>query len=275
MCLNLTTLLRADLKEGIRAARQAGFDAVELWVDSLEKYLETNTTDDLCTLLHEHSMKAISIGDFESITFCTPEQFDELCRRFERMASVAKAIACPTLVASASVRPRGADSLLVANETASTLGRLLNITEPQDVGLAFAFRGFKWCAVNSFEGACEAIAAHGGRMVGVALDTFDLHATGVQPEKLKSIDPSVISVMRMSDCADVAHAILSETDRVLPGEGVARLDAMLEAVWSAGFSGPISLKILSPALWSLKAEEIARIVMAVASQYFPRPTSPL
>ncbi|MBI5118132.1 sugar phosphate isomerase/epimerase [Candidatus Poribacteria bacterium] len=164
--------------------------------------------------------------------------------------------------------------MLITNETASTLGKLLNIAEPAGVGLALAFRGFKWCAVNSLEGACEAVAAHRGRRLGIALDTFDLHAMGTQPETLKSIDPSIISVMRMSDCTDVAHAILSETDRVLPGEGVARLDAMLEAVWNAGFSGPISLKILSPALWSLKAEEIARIVMAVASQYFPQSASP-
>ncbi|MBI4830676.1 MAG: sugar phosphate isomerase/epimerase, partial [Candidatus Lindowbacteria bacterium] len=198
-----------------------------------------------------------------------PEQFDELCRRFERMASVAKTISCPTLVVSASVRPRGADALAIAQETDSALGKLLDITESADVGLSLAFRGFQWCAVNSLEAACDAVAAHKGRRIGLALDTFDLHATGVQPERLKSIDRSILSVMRMSDCTDVSHAILSETDRVLPGEGVARIDAMLEAVYGAGFSGPISLKILSPALWSLKAEEIAKIVMAVASKYFP------
>jgi sugar phosphate isomerase/epimerase len=215
-------------------------------------------------------MKALSIGDIESITFCNPEQLDGLCRRLERLASVARTISCPTIVASASVRPRGVGASVIAAEVESALGKLLDITEAAGVGLALAFRGFQWCTVNSLEGACEAVASHSGRRIGLVLDTFDLHATGVQPERLKVIDPSSIAVVRMSDCVDVPHPILSESDRVLPGEGVARLDAILEAVWTTGFAGPISMKILSPALWSLKPEEIAKIVMAVSSQYFRR-----
>lgn len=269
ICLNLTTLLRADLEEAVGAAARAGFGAVELWVDSLERYLETHTIDDLHSLLDEHRMRVLSIGDIESVTFCNPEQFEELRRRCERLASVARAISCPTLVASASVRPRGTDASEIAVETSSVLGKLLDTVEPEGVGLAFAFRGFGWCAVNSLEQVREAVESHAGRRIGLALDTFDLHTTGVRPATLEVVEPSQIFVMRLSDCNDAPPPILSETDRVLPGEGVAGLNALLDALWKTGFSEPVSLKILSPRLWGLGATETAKVVMATAARYLP------
>ena len=268
-CLNLTTILRADLEEAICAAAQAGFDTVEIWVECLERYLDTHTIDDLRRLLDAHRMGVLSIGDIESITFCNPEQFDQLRLRCERLASVASAVSCPTLVASASVRPHGADASRIARETSSVIGKLLDTLEPAGVGLAFAFRGFGWCAVNSLDQAREAVECHAGRRIGLALDTFDLHTTGVSPNTLETVESSRIFVMRLSDCIDVPPAILSETDRALPGEGIGRLDDMLEALGKSGFSGPVSLKILSPKLWGLDAAETAKIVMAVAGQYLP------
>jgi len=268
-CLNLITVFRADLEEAIRAAAEAGFGAVELWVDSLERYLETRTVDDLRRLLDDRQVEVLSIGDIESITFCNPAQFDELLRRCERMASVADAISCPMLVASASVRPRGADASRIAEEVSSVLGKLLDAVEPQGVGLAFAFRGFMWCAVNTFEQAKDAVANHAERRAGLVLDTFDLHATGVRPEELKSVDPARIFMMRLSDCEDVQPAVLSEACRVLPGEGAASLDDMLKAVCEAGYSGPVSMKIPSPKLLSLDPCDAAKVVMAVSEQYLP------
>jgi sugar phosphate isomerase/epimerase len=268
-CINLTTILRADLKEGVNAAAQAGFKAVELWAESLERYLETHSTDDLRSLLETHHMRVVSIGDIESITFCTAEQFDELRRRCERLAEVAKRISCPTLVASASVRPRATDESRIQEEVRSVLGKLLDVVEPEGIGLALAFRGFMWCAVNSLVQAHDAVVSHPGRRAGLALDTFDLHTSGTHPEALNAVDLSQISVLRLSDCIEVPPAILSETDRVLPGEGVADLDNMLQALHRKGFRGPVSMKILSPRLWELAPHEIATIAMSVSKQYLP------
>ena len=149
------------------------------------------------------------------------------------------------------------------------LAKLLDAVEPQGVGLAFAFRGFMWCAVNTFEQAKDAVANHAERRAGLVLDTFDLHATGVRPEELKSVDPARIFMMRLSDCEDVQPAVLSEACRVLPGEGAASLDDMLKAVCEAGYSGPVSMKIPSPKLLSLDPCDAAKVVMAVSEQYLP------
>ncbi len=266
-CLNLTTILRADVETGIRAAASAGFEEVELWADPLERYLESRTAEDLRALLAINGIRVAAIGDIESITFCDDDRLDELRGRCERLAEVAKAISCPTIVASASVRPRGVEEERIAEEAISALGALLDVVEPSGVTVALAFRGFPWCAVNTIERAREAVAAHSGRRVGLALDTFDLHATGVTPDDLKLIDPDRINVFRLSDCEDLPAALLTETGRVLPGEGAAGLDEMLEAIRELGYTGPVSMKIPSPRLFGLDADEAAKVVMAVSKPY--------
>jgi sugar phosphate isomerase/epimerase len=203
------------------------------------------------------------------VTFCTPEQFEEIRRGCERLASIANAISCPTLVVSASVRPRDVDDSQIVQETASVIASLLDIVEPQSVGLAFAFRAFDWCAVNSLEQTLEAIGHHAGRQVGLALDTFDLHASGVHPDALRTLDPDRIAVLRLGDCEDLPAAILSDTDRVLPGEGVADLDAMLGALAEAGYAGDVSAKILSQRIWGIDAAEAASVIMAITRKYLP------
>ena len=268
-CLNLITLMRSELEEAVSAAAEAGFEAVELWVETLEKYLNTHTPDELVNLLQTHGMKVSSIGDIESVTFCNPEQFTEIRRGCERLASVAQAVSCPTLVVSASVRPPDADDAQIIEETASVIDTLLDIIEPNGVGLAFAFRAFDWCAVNSLEQILEAMKHHVGRQIGLALDTFDIHASGTQPDALKSLKPSQISIVRLSDCEDVPPPILSDTDRVLPGEGAANLDAMLEALANAGYTGDVSLRILSQRMWGIDAIEAAKVIMAVTQKYLP------
>lgn len=266
-CLNLTTIFQADLETGISAASEAGFQTVELWVESLERYLETHTVDDLRGLLEKNGVQVAGIGDIESVTFCEAERKQELHRRCEKLAEVACAISCPTLVVSASVRPRGADDNSIAEEAVSALGGLLDVVEPAGVGLALAFRGFMWCAVNTLEIARETVAAHRGRRVGLVLDTFDLHATGAGPDAFRIVDQADISVMRLCDCESVPAAIRTETARTLPGEGAAELDAMIEAAAGAGYCGPVSLKIPSSKLMGLDADEAAKVVMAIADQY--------
>ncbi len=267
LSLNLMTILRASLDEAVKAAVVASFEWVELWFDSLERYLATHAVEDLRSLLDTHHIRVLSIGDIESVTFCNPLQFEQVLGQCRRLAAVARAISCSTLIVSASVRPRGIHDSEIISETASVLGKLLDIAEPEGVGIALAFRGFGWCAVNSLELAQEAIAFHAGRRIGLALDTFDLHNTGAQPATLEQLEPSQIFVVRLADCADVPRALLTETARVLPGEGVADLDALLDALSKVGFSGPLSLKVLNPRLWERDAAEIAKTVMMVGSKY--------
>jgi len=263
----MTTIFQADLETGVKAAAEAGFGAVELWVDSLERYLESHTTGDLRDLLQIHDIEVLGIGDIESITFCDSEQKDELHRRCRNLAAVANAISCPTLIASASVRPRDADRTRVAEETASVIGELLDIIEPAGVALALVFRGFVWCAVNTLAIARDAVSIHAGRRIGLALDTFDIHASGVSLDELKALEPTGILIVRLSDCEDVPAAILSETDRALPGEGAAEIGGILRALREGGYCGPVSLKIPSPRLLGLDASEAAKVVLTVSRPY--------
>jgi 2-keto-myo-inositol isomerase len=265
--LNLVTLMRADLVEAIVAAADAGFEHIELWVDSLEKYLEKHTVDDLRQLLEKYHLHVLSIGDIESITFCTAEQFAQVRAQCERFAAVAQEIHCPTLIISGSVKPKGATPVAIADEVHSVLAQLLDVVEPHGVGLALAFRGFPWCSIDTLDQAVQAVKAFDNRKIGLALDTFDLYLTGCEEQALSAIDPGKIFILRLSDCADVQPALLTDTARAMPGEGKADLSVMLDALGRSGFSGPISVKVFSPRLLNMDAAEIAKQAMAAVEPF--------
>lgn len=253
--------MRADLVEAIVSAADAGFEYIELWVDSLEKYLEGHSADDLRQLLEKRHLQVLSVGDIESITFCTTEQFTRIRSQCAHLATIAKEIDCPQLVVSGSVKPKGVDPAAIASEVHSVLEQLLDVVEPQGVRLALAFRGFSWCSINSLEQAVQAVTAFTNRNLGLALDTFDLHLTGVEERTLAKVDPHKIFILRLSDCADIHPALLTDTARAMPGEGKAGLVAMLDAIGRAGFSGPVSVKVFSPRLLNMETAEIAKQAM--------------
>ena len=78
-------------------------------------------------------------------------------------------------------------------------------------------------------------------------------------------------MFRLSDCESLPAALLTDACRVLPGEGAAGLNEMLGAVREAGYTGPVSMKISSPKLFGLDADEVAKIVMAVSQPYLTAP----
>jgi hypothetical protein len=73
--------------------------------------------------------------------------------------------------------------------------------------------------------------------------------------------------VRLSDCANLPPPLLTDTGRVLPGEGIAELAAMMTALARSRFFGAISVKVLSPRLLNLGAKETAHMVMAAAEPY--------
>lgn len=265
--LNLMTLLRHNLEDGVAAAAAAGFESVELWVDALERYLKRHSVADLRNLLQEHQVRALSIGDIESVTFCTPQQFAEVRAQCARYAAIAREIGCPNLVVSGSVKPKGIERAALVEEAKSVLGRLLDAVEPEGVGLALAFKGFPWCSIHTLGMAAEVVAHHEKGQARLALDTFDIHNSGAEIEALESLDPERIAMVRLSDCADLPRPLLTDTCRALPGEGITELGAMMNSLARSRFSGAVSLKVLSPRLLNLGAKETAHMVMAAAEPY--------
>ncbi len=59
--------------------------------------------------------------------------------------------------------------------------------------------------------------------------------------------------MQLSDLIGVPRELATDADRILPGEGDFQLRPIVEQLRSIGYDGWVSLELLNPTVWQLKA----------------------
>jgi sugar phosphate isomerase/epimerase len=85
--------------------------------------------------------------------------------------------------------------------------------------------------------------------LGIVFDAFHFFVGG---STLEEINPTATRLIRLVHINDVDAArkpreMLTDADRLLPGEGVLPLDAMLCALAANGYDGACSLEVMRPA----------------------------
>ena len=56
--------------------------------------------------------------------------------------------------------------------------------------------------------------------------------------------------------------LASDADRILPGEGDFRLEAIVQQLRAIGYDGWVSLELFNPTLWQLKPAQVAELGLA-------------
>jgi sugar phosphate isomerase/epimerase len=129
------------------------------------------------------------------------------------------------------------------------------------VRLALEFRGkATFCA--SLDTALALVAQCGGPNVGVNLDVFHYYTGPSKFEDLNLLTPANLAFVQVSDVAGVPRELATDADRILPGDGDFHLDPIIQHLRQIGYSGWISLELLNPTLWQVKASQLAELGMS-------------
>jgi 2-keto-myo-inositol isomerase len=138
------------------------------------------------------------------------------------------------------------------------LRELSRIAKPYGVRLALEFLGFRDCTVNTLA-QCAAIVERTARPnVGLVLDTFHFFAGGSSLVSLREVDPRKIFMVHVNDVEAAPRGTLHDALRLLPGEGVLPLQAILSALKGIGYDGKFSVEIFRPAYWACPPLAIAK-----------------
>ena len=121
------------------------------------------------------------------------------------------------------------------------------------IRIAFEFLGFGDCPIDTPELAGRVVADLPG--VELVLDSCHWHASGSGSLDAFPIDR--LAMVHLNDAPAKPPREIEDADRVLPGRGVIRLAALIEALARAGYRGPWSLETFNPEYWARPAEEIA------------------
>ncbi len=255
--ISQVSTLTASFAEDVRAYAAAGVDGVGIWEmkldeESLAEFrasgLGSATAVPLVPSVHPLPL----LPGPETVR----ERVDALLRSLEVLAPYEPAaVLCFTGPGDRETALRGVRE--VARE-AERLGLRLAVEPFQREGIE------SWSILNTLSDAAEFLEDVGSDAVGIQFDVWHLWNT---PDLLEEI-PRHAHLIVGVHVSDWRQPTRGWADRVLPGDGLADLPAILGALDDAGWDGFYDLEIFSDngafgsaypgSLWDLDAAELAR-----------------
>jgi sugar phosphate isomerase/epimerase len=191
------------------------------------------------------------------------ERVGALCASIERLAAFGpSAIVCLTGPAGDrdpdEARALVVDGLRAAAETATAHGVRLALEPFQREGIEY------WSLVNTLDEAAALVDEVGSDAIGIQFDVWHLWNTPDLPAAIERHFDRIAGV----HVNDYREPTRSWADRVLPGDGVADVGAIVGALDAAGWDGFYDLELFSDngtfgiahpdSLWDVPAPELLR-----------------
>ncbi|MGD9858315.1 MAG: sugar phosphate isomerase/epimerase family protein [Planctomycetaceae bacterium] len=252
--LNSVTIKPTPVLEKIRVAAEAGYEAIELWHDEIDRFLSAGRSlRELRTAIDDSGMTVPTTIMLKG--WCEPEGaayqqgIDECRRRLEQAAAVGAihAIAGP---------PLGKVDFELASQR---YGELLDLGLSMGVKPAMEYLGFAE-DVNSITDALRIVEGAGHPEGTVVLDPFHDFRGGAGCEDIVRLTASQIAVCHFDDApATPPAAEQSDPDRILPGDGVIDLRRFVSLLDQIGYDRWVSLELFRADLWARDPGEVARL----------------
>jgi 2-keto-myo-inositol isomerase len=255
-----------SIDDDIRVAQRIGADGLELWIPKLGTSLERLGPAGLQDALRRHRVPPLTLAPVDDVLFRDPAGAEEALATVHRLAEVARAIGATWIVLTPGARPDGADRRDVLLEGRVRLGALCALATRYDVGLAMTPGGRPDSAVRTIAEAGAIVEAVGRPGLGLALDTFALHASRSSPGDVKACRPGWLAVLRLADAPpDVEPDALRDGHRLPPGAGVAPIGQWIALVRQLGADPAAVVPVAAaqgaePADWARRLRESALAV---------------
>ena len=258
-CLNLSTIRGQELplEREIDVAGQAGFQAIEPWINKIEDHVKRGgSLRDLRKRIADLGLTVESaIGFAEWIVDDDARRargLEQAKRDMEAVREIGgKRIAAP---------PAGATEQTDMNlfRAAERYAALIDLGEKMDVVPQAEVWGFSKCLSRLSETTFVAIES--GRAKACILpDVYHLYKGGTDIAGLGLLSGSAVHVFHLNDYpAQPTRDTIRDSHRVYPGDGIAPLSQIYRTIHAAGFRGYLSLELFNQQYWKQDALEVAR-----------------
>lgn len=259
--LNGATTGAADLLTDLRAARDAGYDVLEIRDTKVRAYLDAGgRLEWFRAALEEARLRVHTVNAIEHSTHVgDPAALGPLLERTAVFCEYARAVGAPYVVAVPSFLDEVADPRRIEDTAAAALGAMADVAAGYGVGIGFEFLGFADCSVNTLDAARAVVERAGRRNLGVVIDAFHYYAGGSTPAMLEGLDPSRLYIVHLDDAEDRPRAELRDAHRLLPGDGVIPLRDLVRRIEALGYRGPWSVELFRPEYWTWDPVHLARV----------------
>lgn len=258
-CLNTSTIRgqKLGLAKEIDVAAEAGYDAIEPWVSSLQEYTKAGgNLADIRKRVEDRGLtveSAISfprwIVDDDAVR---AEAVEQVKREMDLLAQIGgKRIAAPPVGATGGAE---LDLLKVAERyrTLLELGDQTGVVPQVEV----------WGSSKNLHrlGQSMFVVIESGHPKACLLpDAYHIYKGGSDFNGLKMISSRAIQVFHLNDYpADPPRETIRDGDRVMPGDGIAPLTQIVRDLCDNGSEAVLSLELFSRVYWEKDPLEVAR-----------------
>lgn len=238
-CINQATTMKADYRTAMDAYAKAGFRQVELWLESVEPFLQKEPAAAARRVMADLGIEPVSSCCEGDLFYPRLQGREKGIEGFKRKLDLSSQLGAHRFVMysaiSEGVKTADYDAALPRLREIGDLGRQFDIV----VGIEFI-------AGAKFLGCVETTAnllrkvAHPN--LGIQFDTFHFYAGISKLEDIENLKPGEISFVHIDDVPAMSRELLEDEHRVYVGDGVMPHLRILRALAKV-YQGPLSLEL--------------------------------
>ena len=262
-CLNMATIRghKLGFVKELDTAAKAGFRTVEIWIDSLQTYLNNGGT--LKQAKQRIDDLGISVANCIGFAEWIVDDDDRRKKGMEQMKKEMEMLAqigCKRTAAP----PMGATNVagLDLKKAAERYHAVLELGDSTGVIPQLEMWGFSKNLSRVSEVLYVALES-GHPSAKVLLDVFHLYKGGSPLETLHLVNADAVDILHVNDyAANLSAASITDADRIYPGDGVAPIKQILKTLAKEKTSLIISTEVFNKNYYSQDALTVAKTALA-------------
>jgi sugar phosphate isomerase/epimerase len=254
ICLDTATIRPASLKDKVKIAAKAGYDAIEPWDGELQKFeAEGGNLKDLGKEIKDLGLFVPSVIGLWNSLPPTKEQFQGSLKDTRNRMRMAADIGAEHIQTIANNAGENYNQKWMANRYRDIIE--IGIKEYK-IHPALVF--VKYQPIKTMGQAMGIIMDANHPSAMMIPDTYHMHISEGGFESLKLVNGNAIAIFQFSDApASPAIAELGDSHRVYPGDGILPLQQILRDLKATGFRKCISLELYNPEYWKQDLQKVA------------------
>ncbi len=258
-CLNTSTIMGQDmglLKE-IEIAVEAGYDGIEIWIRSMEKFVaEGGSLKDLKNRIDDWGIKIENAIGFAPWIVDNNDQRIAALEQAKKEMDMLAQLGCRRIAAP----PAGATNVggLDLAKAGERFRALLELGVSMDVIPQLEVWGFSK-NLHKLSQVLFVAAECGHPQTRILPDVYHLYKGGSDFDGLKLMSGQTVEIFHMNDYpAEPGREEIGDKDRVYPGLGVGPIADVLEDLRNGGGPTVLSLELFNRDYWSQDPLEVAK-----------------
>jgi sugar phosphate isomerase/epimerase len=259
VCMHQVSSNGFDYRTAIEGYAKAGIRAVEVVLAKAREFADKESPAAAQRLLDDLGLKAASTSNHTGAVEPNPNRaknLDDLKAKCElaRTLGADRIVLVPAMTAKPTDDDykRGVDNLREAADVSAQF----------NVSLLFEFSRF-FTLASSLTTALMFVRGASHPHVRLMIDTYHFW---IGPSKLEDLDllrDGELAHMHFEDTPrEPVRELLEQRHRALPGQGVAPLAKIVEAVKRKGYAGPLSVELFDPSFQTMDPFQLATKVRA-------------